>query len=86
MSNQPTPSKPTEPEPPASKGSSVQRLVVHLLKYGGCWIVGLTIYAFLFWVAPWKLVGSAWGVPLIHGGFGLFVWTLYGAGGLDGDP
>jgi hypothetical protein len=86
MPNDKTKSKPENVTQQETGGDCVSRLVVHLLKYGGCWIVGLTIYAFLFWVVPWKFFDSAWGIPMFHGAFGLFVWTLYGAGGLDGDP
>jgi hypothetical protein len=63
-----------------------ERLVVHLLKYGGCWIFALMVYATLMWAIPWKLGGTPWGVLIAHGAVALFAWVLYGMGALDGDP
>jgi hypothetical protein len=63
-----------------------QRLVVHLLKYGGCWIFALMVYATLMWAIPWKIGGTLWAVLISHGAVAFLGWVLYGAGAFDGDP
>ena len=63
-----------------------QRFVVHLLKYGGCWIVALAVYVALAWYCPWREFGTPVAVAVVHGAFGLMLWVLHGIGGLDGDP
>lgn len=75
----------TKKELTASAGR-MPPLVVHLLKYGGCWIVAIMVYAILLWLVPWQLWGTPWAVLLTHAGIVLFVWFLYGVGAFDGDP
>lgn len=67
-------------------GDCVSRLVVHLLKYGGCWIFALIVYATLMWAIPWKIGGTMWAVLIAHCGIAFMGWILYGAGAFDGDP
>ena len=61
-------------------------LVVHLLKYGGCWILAIIVYVCIMWMIPWKCSGTPWAVLVSHGALGLMAWILYGMGALDGDP
>jgi hypothetical protein len=62
-----------------------QRLVRHLLRYGGCWLFALLVYAALMWGLPLKIGGTPWAVLVAHGAVPFFAWILYGAGAFDCD-
>lgn len=64
-------------EQPASAGR-MPRLVVHLLKFGGCWIFALMAYSALFWIGPWVIAGTPLAVLGVHAAIGLVGWALYG--------
>lgn len=58
------------------------KTLLHIVRFGGIYLMGLILYAFMFWGV--FIDGWTWLFPAVtHSVVGLMVWTVYGLNHVD---